>query len=115
MNEGGTLVVVNSTIADNSAVSGGGLYSVSGTTTVTDSTVGDNAGGGISDVAGSDTLDGTIVAGSTGNPDLSALSGGTFAGANDLPLVGIFAVYPASSPLCQLNPRVPNSDAEPRR
>ena len=84
----GTLTVSNSTLADNSALDGGGIYNC-GTLTVSNSTLAGNSanssGGGIFD--GSScyaTLNNTIVANSPSGGTLYPLSGGTFSGGYDL-------------------------------
>jgi hypothetical protein len=82
-NDGGTLTVINSTIANNSAGidDGGGITSVDGTCSITDSTVDGNSGGGVFNIDGTAILQGSIVADSTGGgPDVY----GQFNGSYDL-------------------------------
>jgi hypothetical protein len=78
MNNGGTLMVHRSTLSGNSGMQvGGGIFSVLGMATVSDSTVsgnqaGDNGGGGIYNLLGTLQVQNTIIAGNTSPfaPDL---------------------------------------------
>ncbi len=90
-NSGGTLTVSDSTIASNTAATGGGIFN-NGTLTVGDSTIADNSatsglGGGIANEnGGSVTLNNTLVADNTSGGDLylDSGNGSTYFGAYDL-------------------------------
>ncbi len=101
-NTGGTLTVINSTIAGNTAINnGGGVLNYYGTLTAINTTIADNdggynyldggsnGGGGVYTYNGTTTLDNTIVAANTADDGADDVAGAGLSSASSYNLVGV--------------------------